>query len=306
MSLSVCIIGKDEEAVVERCLSSAKRVADQIVFVDTGSTDRTREIAARYADVLADYRWNDDFAAARNHSIMHASKNWILWLDCDDEITDEAAAQINKLKADPPDCAFCFSVKNVDAAMETEAIEFDEFLQLRMFPRKPEFVFRGRIHEQVAQSVYDAGCRMFNMTKVVVLHHGYKTEEEIKRKLSRNRRLTLITNGTLSDAEYIEWEQDGYTMLYTPFVLTSWRLGKMLSIRTVYPIEVLGISTAHSFARLKEIAKDLVIESRGQERFTVLEKMDEFGLDAEVADINKRVERLLENQAAEMNAVGVS
>ena len=152
MSLSVCIIGRDEESVVERCLKSAKLVADQIVFVDTGSTDATREIASRYADVLADFKWIDDFSEARNHSIMHATKDWILWMDCDDEMTEEAAVTINKIKHDDADCAFAFLIKNVDAKA-MEAVEHEEFMQMRMFPRRDDLRFEHRIHEQIAQSI---------------------------------------------------------------------------------------------------------------------------------------------------------
>ena len=296
MSLSVCIIGRDEESVVERCLKSAKLVADQIVFVDTGSTDATREIASRYADVLADFKWIDDFSEARNHSIMHATKDWILWMDCDDEMTEEAAVTINKIKHDAADCAFAFLIKNVDAKA-MEAVEHEEFMQMRMFPRRDDLRFEHRIHEQIAQSIYNKGLRIFEFSKVPILHHGYNHELKVREKLSRNRRLTMLAWGASRDAEFIEWEQGSYMMLYTPNILSSWKLGQLIGMRDVAPIEIADISTAKSFEKLKKIGVELGRESIQQERHRKLSGATDAQLEAEIADTNRRIDSLLSSIA---------
>ena len=75
VSISLCMIVKNEEDVLARCLDSAAELVDEIVIVDTGSTDRTREIAARYTDKIFDFPWRDDFAAARNESFP--TQRWI-------------------------------------------------------------------------------------------------------------------------------------------------------------------------------------------------------------------------------------
>lgn len=98
VSISLCMIVKNEEEVLERCLDSAAGLADEIVIVDTGSTDHTKEIAARYTDKIFDFPWRDDFAAARNESFARASMDYCMWLDADDVLLDEDRAAFLKLK----------------------------------------------------------------------------------------------------------------------------------------------------------------------------------------------------------------
>ena len=84
ITVSLCMIVKNEEDVLARCLESAKPVADEIIIVDTGSTDRTREIAREFTDKVYDFPWIDDFAAARNFSFSKATMEYCMWLDADD------------------------------------------------------------------------------------------------------------------------------------------------------------------------------------------------------------------------------
>ena len=86
MQLSLCMIVKNEEDVLPRCLDSVKNAVDEIVIVDTGSTDTTRAIAAHYTDKIYDEPWQDDFARARNASFARAGGDYLLWLDADDVI----------------------------------------------------------------------------------------------------------------------------------------------------------------------------------------------------------------------------
>lgn len=80
MSVSVCLMIRNEEAALPGCLQSIAGLADEIVVVDTGSTDRTKEIAARFGAKVFDFAWCDDFAAARNECIRHATGDWIFWM----------------------------------------------------------------------------------------------------------------------------------------------------------------------------------------------------------------------------------
>ena len=94
--ISVCLIAKDEEKNIEECLKRLKPYGFEIIVTDTGSTDRTKELASRYADKVLDFAWIDDFSAARNFAAAQASNNWILVLDCDEYLTqlDEKALRI--------------------------------------------------------------------------------------------------------------------------------------------------------------------------------------------------------------------
>jgi glycosyltransferase involved in cell wall biosynthesis len=92
------MIVRDEEDVLARCLDGVTGFADEIIIVDTGSTDKTHEIAARYTDKLYSFAWCDDFAAARNFSFSFATCDYIMVLDADDVITPENAEKVSELK----------------------------------------------------------------------------------------------------------------------------------------------------------------------------------------------------------------
>ena len=84
LPISVCLISKNEEKNIERCLSLLKPYGFEIILVDTGSTDRTRELALPYADKILDFVWIDDFSAAKNYAASQAKHDWILSVDCDE------------------------------------------------------------------------------------------------------------------------------------------------------------------------------------------------------------------------------
>ena len=97
-TLSLCVIAKNEEEVIDRCLSSFKNVVDEIIFVDTGSTDKTAELAIKYTDKVYHFDWIEDFSAARNFSFSKATGDYILWCDLDDELEPLEAQKILALK----------------------------------------------------------------------------------------------------------------------------------------------------------------------------------------------------------------
>ena len=102
VTISVCMIVKDEERALGRCLDSVALFADEIIVVDTGSTDATKKIAARFTPHVHDFAWTDDFAAARNASYAYASCDYLMWLDADDVVPDEDARKICSLKSQMP------------------------------------------------------------------------------------------------------------------------------------------------------------------------------------------------------------
>ena len=88
-SVSLCMIVKNEADCLSRCLESMKGLVDEIIIVDTGSTDNTVEIAKQYGAVIKTYQWNNDFSQARNYSLSLATKEWILVLDADEYLRPE-------------------------------------------------------------------------------------------------------------------------------------------------------------------------------------------------------------------------
>lgn len=100
ITLSLCMIVKNEEDTLSRCLESAQNLFDEIIIVDTGSNDKTKEIAKKYTNKIYDFKWCDDFSQARNYSFSKATKEYIMWLDADDIILDEDLNKLKKLKED--------------------------------------------------------------------------------------------------------------------------------------------------------------------------------------------------------------
>jgi glycosyltransferase involved in cell wall biosynthesis len=98
ISISLCMIVKNEEHCLQNCLNSVKEVADEIIIVDTGSTDNTVEVAKKYTNNIYFFDWINDFSAARNFSFSFASKKYILWLDADDVLLDADIKKIKDLK----------------------------------------------------------------------------------------------------------------------------------------------------------------------------------------------------------------
>ena len=146
ITISLCMIVKNEEAVLERLLRTMSTVADQIVIMDTGSTDRTKEIAARYTDEVYDFPWTDDFAAARNAVCQKAVSDYWMWMDADDVMEPEQAARLKNLKEtlDP----------SVDVVMMKYLTGFDEngrtsfsYYRERILKNHKGFQWQGRVHE---------------------------------------------------------------------------------------------------------------------------------------------------------------
>jgi glycosyltransferase involved in cell wall biosynthesis len=181
--LSVCMIVKNEAAILGRCLESVRSVADEIIVVDTGSADSTVEIARGYHAIVVPEAWRNDFSHARNVSLAHATCGWILWLDADDVVPEESVAALNNLKSGKPDTVFAFIVRN-----EKPGNIGSEFLQARMFPNNRGVRFERRIHEQMMPSALKAGLKLVSKP-IVIEHHGYGEPEELRRKALRNVKL---------------------------------------------------------------------------------------------------------------------
>ncbi|PWB76968.1 MAG: hypothetical protein C3F08_10705 [Candidatus Methylomirabilota bacterium] len=186
-TLALCMIVKNEEANLGRCLDSVKGVADEIVIVDTGSTDRTIEIARQYGATIVSHQWNDDFAAARNVSLSRATSDWILVLDADEALADEDKGRLRALLTGDGPAAYLLNIVSpVDDRRSSHAV-INAFP--RLFRNRPEIRFEGRIHEQVSPSIGRIGG-MERRSDVRVHHRGYHSGwVDLPAKRQRNIRL---------------------------------------------------------------------------------------------------------------------
>ena len=146
MSLSVCLIVKNEEAVIGRCLNCALKFADQIIVVDTGSTDNTVEEAKKFTENIYFFKWCDDFSAARNFSLEKADCDYVMWLDADDFITEENCKKIRKLV---DGATFDMAFLPYAAAFDGDVPTFVYYRE-RIFKRSKNYRFCGAVHEAVS------------------------------------------------------------------------------------------------------------------------------------------------------------
>lgn len=187
MNLSICIITKNEEQNIDRCLKALAPYGLETIVVDTGSTDRTKQIAARYTDRLYDFPWCDDFSAAKNFAIEKASHSYVLVLDSDEFAEQLDLSVLEKQIAAHPGAVGRIRRRNV-FHRNGEEQENREWIN-RIFA-KEYFHYEGRIHEQVMPlHGAESGYRTYE-TPVVILHTGYDLpEQQKKEKAKRNIRL---------------------------------------------------------------------------------------------------------------------
>lgn len=180
--ISVCIIAKNEEKRIARCLESLLPYDFEIVIVDTGSTDRTKEIASKYTSCIYDFEWIDDFSAARNFSLEKASNNWIFMMDCDEWVESLNMEEFTYFRKHLSHAVGSVTRKNLTGTPEYHYLTFDQ--TERLFNKK-HFHYTQRIHEQLTPKFgKDLEAILLNTT---IGHDGYlMTEAEKERKSHRN------------------------------------------------------------------------------------------------------------------------
>ena len=192
MKLSACLIVRDEEHYLDDCLRSIAAVVDEIVVVDTGSTDRSPEIAISHSAILVDEPWCNDFSYSRNIALDHASGDWILYFDADE-----------LLEAVPNDFSGLDDPELVAATVVFRAAsQLTSYRETRLFRNRPDIRFRGVIHETVLPDI-ETICAAENArvihTRARVEHRGY--EGDLTHKHRRNH--DMLLQAVKSDPERI-------------------------------------------------------------------------------------------------------
>jgi hypothetical protein len=183
--LSACLIVRDEEHTLGRCLSSLAGLADEIVVVDTGSTDATVEIARSFGCRVFTQPWTDDFSYHRNYSLDQATGQWLLILDADEEIVETDTSETRSVLA-AGQVPSVLLVKERLLYPQSRAVTL---LLPRLVRSGQGFRFVHPVHEQL-----DVAHETQMLSNVTILHHGYVSEEETRGKEERNLRLALGMN----------------------------------------------------------------------------------------------------------------
>ncbi|WP_338540997.1 glycosyltransferase [Paenibacillus tundrae] len=217
MGISLCMIVKDEAQHLERCLNAVHNVVDEIIVVDTGSTDDTPDIARRYGAIVMHAAWSGDFARARNQSLALATNPWILVLDADEVWlpTESMRAELERLVSSGQDEIWGYWIQ-VTSLLGHSGEERVTDVVCRLFRNDPRIAFKGTIHEEVASSIYAFAPQGIAACELEILHDGYLDRViTSKNKIERNMRLIRSAlNQTPDQPELLyalaaEWFQQG-------------------------------------------------------------------------------------------------
>lgn len=255
--ITLSMIVKNEEKYLEECLNSVKDLVDEIIIVDTGSSDNTLEIAKTHNALIYTYKWINDFSAARNFALGKSTGSWILYMDADERLSKESVIKIKEItqrfnKTDKVGLR-CF-VNNIDEKNGKPKL----MRYARFFRNTPEISFSGKVHEQIEDSLITNGYDIID-TDIEIIHIGYNIGDEgIKEKAQRNLDLLLTEYKENNSAYYAfhlgntyEILQDYQTAVYFyKIALEDERLNKAyrsvcyLHIADYYDSEVHDLKTA--------------------------------------------------------------
>lgn len=185
--ISFCIIGKNEEKILDKCLRALIPYGYEIIFVDTGSVDKTREIAMQYTEKVYDFSWCNDFSAARNFSISKAENEYILPIDCDEVVMEFDKAKTEKLIKEHP-CAVGRLLRVNEFSRDGGVFNANELVS-RLFS-KEIYHYQGTIHEQVVR--LDGFKTSFYSFPLKILHSGYDGDKNERKKKTERNRVLLI------------------------------------------------------------------------------------------------------------------
>ena len=189
-TISLCMITKNEEKYLEQCINSVKNIVDEIIIVDTGSTDNTKNIAKIFNAKIYDLKWIDDFSAARNESLKHATKDWILVLDADEVIEEKDLARIKNVIENTNDfVGFTLEQRSYlnnffEGAVKNESSfglvkDYPFYIShhlVRLFKNNLGLYFRHKVHELVEDSINEKGLKYKKID--VILHHFGSLKDE--------------------------------------------------------------------------------------------------------------------------------
>lgn len=184
--ISLCMIVKNEEAFLRRCLQSVRDYVDEVVIVDTGSTDGTKEIANSFADKVFDFVWINDFSAARNEALKHATGQWILVMDADEYMEENEIRGLREyLSKEQPKSNVIYEITVRNFQGTENNISVTEAQVLRVFANRVGISYRRPVHEQPTPSGGVASHVL--RLPFYILHSGYLNEiMEAKGKHERN------------------------------------------------------------------------------------------------------------------------
>lgn len=189
ITISLCMIVKNEERILARCLDSVKDLVDEIVIVDTGSADATKRIAQTYTDRVYDFTWIDDFSAARNFAFSKATCEYIYSADADEVLSEENRARFQVLKETLLPEIEIVQMKYGNQLHNGTVYNFDEEYRPKLFKRLRNFIWEEPIHEMIRLEpvVYDSDIVITHMPEQ---NHAGRDIANFRKQIAAGRQLS--------------------------------------------------------------------------------------------------------------------
>ena len=261
MNFSFCLITKNEEKNIEKCLEPIKNLNMEIVVVDTGSTDRTKELAGKYTNRIYDFEWVNDFSKARNFAIEKASNDYVFFLDSDEFTTDYDLKKLFEYAKDFPGAIGQITRRNKCFSQNGDCIYVD-YVE-RFFNRKL-FYYTGSIHEQVT-SRNNAPLEAYHMDWTVYHEGYYLTPEELKNKGLRNAAMLLKELEDNKDDPYIYYQLGQSYELFNDYEKALYYYEQGLNLKpdsSIKYVEIMTIGYGGVLNSLKKYNSALCLENR--------------------------------------------
>ena len=210
ITISLCMIVKNEERILKRCLDSVKDLVDEIVIVDTGSTDATKRIAAEYTDRIYDFAWIDDFSAARNFAFSKATKEYIYSADADEVLSEENRQRFRLLKETLLPEIEIVQMKYGNQLQNGTVYNFDEEYRPKLFKRLRNFVWEEPIHEMVRLTpvVYDSDIVITHMPEE---NHAGRDLGNFRKQIAAGRQLSRRLYGMYARELFLAGEKQDFS-----------------------------------------------------------------------------------------------
>lgn len=206
-SIALCVIAKNEEEFLGDCLDSVRSFVNEMVVVDTGSTDATREIAVEHGARLVEFAWCDDFAAARNAAIEATTADWILMLDADEELDPTSGLLLGWHAAQLPAGMIGYAVTIENRRRDSGEADWVRHAVTRFFPRRDTLRFVGAIHEDLINLPNPGKSTAQLAPAIRIFHYGYDPVIYAKREKD-HRNLRLL------EVEYARNPENARTLYY--------------------------------------------------------------------------------------------
>ncbi|MHB1903543.1 MAG: glycosyltransferase [Ferrimicrobium sp.] len=199
-SISVAVIARSEERCIARCIDSVKGVVDDVVVVDTGSTDNTRQIAAEHGARVFDFEWNDDFAAARNFALAQVKTDWVLWVDADEWLDPDHADSPRVVAGLFSQLDYPIVIHVVQVNPLPHRVEY-AYDAPRMHSTKYDITWKRRIHEQLVPGPDGAPWPSLPASVNIRLFHDGYDKEVIDRSAKLTRNIKLLRQVVAEDPD---------------------------------------------------------------------------------------------------------